>query len=232
MAKQTINIGTTANDGTGDPLRTAFDKVNDNFDELYTQDGLVEERARDALGTALTAGAGIAITVNDGADTITIARRSGTSFPGSPATGDLFYRTDRNIEYYYDGTRWLSVQLFELGNDSASQITGSTGYYYANMHFGVYSIYVEKFVHAGILTTSTPASNYFTGRVSYFTSSGETAIGSGLASSGWTQNVWSSSSETIGAVVPSAAAIFGIQFTETGTASARAHGRFTYRLVG
>ena len=38
MAKQTINIGTTANDGTGDPLRTAFDKVNDNFNELYTDD--------------------------------------------------------------------------------------------------------------------------------------------------------------------------------------------------
>lgn len=38
MAQQTINIGTTANDGTGDPLRTAFDKVNDNFTELYTDD--------------------------------------------------------------------------------------------------------------------------------------------------------------------------------------------------
>lgn len=38
MAKQVINIGTTANDGTGDPLRTAFDKVNDNFTELYTDD--------------------------------------------------------------------------------------------------------------------------------------------------------------------------------------------------
>ena len=36
MAQQTINIGTTANDGTGDPLRTAFDKINDNFTELYT----------------------------------------------------------------------------------------------------------------------------------------------------------------------------------------------------
>lgn len=35
MAKQTIAIGTVANDGTGDPLRTAFDKCNDNFDELY-----------------------------------------------------------------------------------------------------------------------------------------------------------------------------------------------------
>ena len=36
MAKQTIGIGTTANDGTGDPLRDAFDKVNDNFDEVYS----------------------------------------------------------------------------------------------------------------------------------------------------------------------------------------------------
>ena len=35
MAQQTINIGSSANDGTGDPLRTAFDKINDNFSELY-----------------------------------------------------------------------------------------------------------------------------------------------------------------------------------------------------
>jgi hypothetical protein len=35
MAKQAIGIGSSANDGTGDPLRTAFDKINDNFDELY-----------------------------------------------------------------------------------------------------------------------------------------------------------------------------------------------------
>ena len=38
MARQVINIGTTANDGTGDPLRTAFDKINDNFVELYGAD--------------------------------------------------------------------------------------------------------------------------------------------------------------------------------------------------
>jgi hypothetical protein len=31
MAKQTINIGSNANDGLGDPLRTAFKKINDNF---------------------------------------------------------------------------------------------------------------------------------------------------------------------------------------------------------
>ena len=38
MARQSINIGSSANDGTGDPLRTAFDKINDNFVELYGSD--------------------------------------------------------------------------------------------------------------------------------------------------------------------------------------------------
>jgi hypothetical protein len=37
MAKQTINIGTVANDRSGDPLRTAFTKVNANFTELYNR---------------------------------------------------------------------------------------------------------------------------------------------------------------------------------------------------
>ena len=36
MAKQTINIGTIANDGTGTTLRAAGDLVNDNFNEIYT----------------------------------------------------------------------------------------------------------------------------------------------------------------------------------------------------
>jgi hypothetical protein len=40
MAKQVIGIGSAANDGSGDALRDAFDKVNDNFTELY--DGKVE----------------------------------------------------------------------------------------------------------------------------------------------------------------------------------------------
>jgi hypothetical protein len=39
MAKQTINIGTSANDGTGDTLRDGADKVNDNFNEIYNLAG-------------------------------------------------------------------------------------------------------------------------------------------------------------------------------------------------
>lgn len=36
MTQQIINIGSVANDGSGDPLRTAFSKTNDNFTELYS----------------------------------------------------------------------------------------------------------------------------------------------------------------------------------------------------
>jgi len=39
MAKQTINIGSAANDGTGSTLRAAFDITNDNFTELYDGSG-------------------------------------------------------------------------------------------------------------------------------------------------------------------------------------------------
>lgn len=37
MAQQIINVGFSANDGLGDPIRTAFIKCNDNFGELYSR---------------------------------------------------------------------------------------------------------------------------------------------------------------------------------------------------
>ena len=47
MAYQSLGLGSSANDGTGDDLRTGGDKINDNFVELYTLLG---------TGTALTSG--------------------------------------------------------------------------------------------------------------------------------------------------------------------------------
>tara|TARA_A100001011_G_scaffold199269_1_gene207522 strand:+ start:1466 stop:2830 length:1365 start_codon:yes stop_codon:yes gene_type:complete len=39
MAQQTLNIGSNANDGTGDNLRAAMTKVNENFTEVYSAPG-------------------------------------------------------------------------------------------------------------------------------------------------------------------------------------------------
>lgn len=37
---------------------------------------------------------------------------AGASFPVSPNVNDRFYRTDRNVEYFWNGSLWLSSRLF------------------------------------------------------------------------------------------------------------------------
>jgi len=53
MAKQTVNVGVTPNDGTGDCIRDAFDKVNDNFSEVYGVVGLLKSDGTDTLSAAV-----------------------------------------------------------------------------------------------------------------------------------------------------------------------------------
>jgi hypothetical protein len=48
------------------------------------------------------------------ADEIGSGLPSGTAFPGTPTTDDLFHRTDRDLIYRYDGTRWLCICPHEL----------------------------------------------------------------------------------------------------------------------
>lgn len=82
MAKQVINIGTTANDGTGDPLRSAFDKVNDNFTELYTDDTGDVDSIIAGTGIAVDAATGN-VTVTNSAPDQTVALTGGTSITTS-----------------------------------------------------------------------------------------------------------------------------------------------------
>ena len=46
MAQQIIDVGNVANDGTGDPLRTAFQIVNDNFTEVYNPSSIANGSSR------------------------------------------------------------------------------------------------------------------------------------------------------------------------------------------
>jgi len=53
MAQQTINIGAAPNDGTGDKLRIAGDKINDNFTELYAE--VADKLDSSAIGSSVQA---------------------------------------------------------------------------------------------------------------------------------------------------------------------------------
>lgn len=75
MAKQTIGIGSSANDGTGDTLRVAFDKCNDNFTELYNDDG-------SDVGSII---AGTGISVDTATGDVTVTNIS----PNATHTGDV-----------------------------------------------------------------------------------------------------------------------------------------------
>jgi hypothetical protein len=50
MAQQDINVGATGNDGTGDDLRTAGTKINNNFTELYGDVSVLQ--ATSGIGTS------------------------------------------------------------------------------------------------------------------------------------------------------------------------------------
>ena len=59
MAKQLINIGTIANDGTGSTLRDGGDLINDNFNEIYSAIG---DGTTITAGTFLTDSNSVAVT--------------------------------------------------------------------------------------------------------------------------------------------------------------------------
>ena len=54
MAQQTVGIGSSANDGTGDPLRTAFTKINENFTEVYASLGMDTDKGIDINNNTIT----------------------------------------------------------------------------------------------------------------------------------------------------------------------------------
>lgn len=72
MTKQVINLGTGANSNNGDPLRTAFTKVNANFEELYTLVGSASGNVTDVTGPAFNHNRhnNITVTVDSNTDQI------------------------------------------------------------------------------------------------------------------------------------------------------------------
>ncbi len=74
MPIQTINLGNYANDGTGDDLRTAFQKVNDNFELVGGTLGIIN-------GENL--GSGVAVFKRRDNDNLTLEFKTLTSTDGS-----------------------------------------------------------------------------------------------------------------------------------------------------
>ena len=93
MAKLTVNIGTSANDRTGDNLRTAFNKINENFDELYTALGLDDNSlnlgAFEFTGSVMTTTDSSAITIDQAVTVSSDLTVGGDVVPSTDLGGNL-----------------------------------------------------------------------------------------------------------------------------------------------
>jgi hypothetical protein len=71
---------------------------------------------------------GLYLVDDAGAVTGPLGPMTGTAFPGAPATGARFRRSDLDYQvFFYDGTRWLSEQMFTIGM-SWSALTATAAY--------------------------------------------------------------------------------------------------------
>jgi hypothetical protein len=126
MAKQSINVGTTANDKKGDSLRAAFQKVNNNFTELYTALGLAADAnlnlgAFEFAGSVMTTTDSTAIVI-DQATTVT----SNLTVNGDIVAGDQIVFGTAKLRITNDGAIYVNDLLAATpgGSPTWSSIIG------------------------------------------------------------------------------------------------------------
>lgn len=113
MTQEVINIGTTANDGTGDPNRTAFDKANQNFDELYAFYTKTPINAQ--TGTSYTP------VLGDAGKLITLDNASAIAVT-IPANADVAYDVGTSLKFAGIGAGAVTIT-----GDTGVSINGSSG---------------------------------------------------------------------------------------------------------
>ena len=98
MAQQFINIGTTANDGTGTPLRTAFQYCNENFTELYavTYSSILNGTS----SVNVLEDSAVTFTVS-GTSNVAVINTNGVSVTGNVYAGNLINAGSLKVPFSY-----------------------------------------------------------------------------------------------------------------------------------
>lgn len=172
---------------------------------------------------------------------------SGSSFPGSPSTGQFFHHTTRRMNYYYDGTRWLSETLYQLplvgGQEallpsSASLVVAYTTVPPLEGNSDIWAIAATNWFYVGGGATALGASHKWVGQIKKLPDAGTGASGTVIA----TFNIDSGASDSMRGQTVSIGALlnagtvhvgFSVPYTKTGTpGTLRASQILSYRLVG
>jgi hypothetical protein len=161
----------------------------------------------------------------------------GTSFPGSPTADDLFYRTDRNIIYFYDGTRWLSIHQFTMQittrSELGSGLTATTTLGYAPTRGASGDMYIEDLRVSCFAIAALTGSNFFTVDLDKRTTANAATVVGSIVMNSQTISTWANYVDNVNEVVDGATYVtFALTATETGSANIFMSVEITYRLVG
>lgn len=161
---------------------------------------------------------------------------TGTSFPGSPSAGDRYRRSDIDyMVFFYDGTRWVSEQIFKesLGRVSSISSTASVTDTCPTLKAQGYDAFLLNFTWVPYVNGTNSGSAYWTAQLTYIDSGGgNTAITAGMNTSADSGSTALSKNEAIDAVLTSDALVLGVLYTETGSAgNLYSRASITYRMI-
>lgn len=159
---------------------------------------------------------------------------SGASFPGSPATNDLFFRTDRGIVYFYDGTRWLSVEIFTVNiaaQDKLLPTALANEMDSANPFWNEYDVYVLR-VKLTSFNSATTAANYFSVQFKAWDGATQTNLGSAISTQNDTQNAYVGHDAVVNSVISATYDAFTIACAPTGSPACYLSAALKYRAIG
>ena len=176
MAQQIIDVGATPNDGQGDPLRTAFQKTDDNFTELY-------DRAQSPPPVSLVGQAG--------------------DVPGMYAYDPIYFYY---CFAAYDGSSEIWAQVTQVGNISTNQIVSGNSNVVVTGAGGPITVAVGGTSNVAVfnitgasVTGNVTSSGFFLGNGSQLTGLPTTYANANVtayAESGWSGNIIPSANAT------------------------------------
>jgi len=129
MAKQIVNIGAALNDGTGDQIRVAFDKVNDNADEIYDAGpvGTDIQIVGDTIQS--TAANGDIVLTPSGTGTVDVSSRKITNMvnPDNPQDAVTKFYADNLISGANELDDLTDVEIVGQVNNDVLTYNGTSG---------------------------------------------------------------------------------------------------------
>jgi hypothetical protein len=173
----------------------------------------------------------------DSVEGVNAGYSEGTSFPVGPSTDDKFYRTDRNILYYYDGTRWLSVQVFRetfFPSDNTNPTTTDAAALGAwPVRQGDNGVYVLTLDAVTLVSTTNDGTKYWTLSFNWRNQANSNTELANANTSADTATNWYNKSVAVNAVLDSTARYLNVLVNKTSTpGSIYVYPAIRYRLIG